>query len=198
MQRWSTPQWDAPDPPSWGGIGDYLLACAEREVRTQGSVRPLLVAHAGDRTRVAVRVRRAAADEHVEPLVEAAALVVAAGCDRAALCVSGRVWSFDDPIPPVCADGDLRQRAVVLHFAESIGRPWSVLRPWAPGAHGCPEWGAAQRMHGGQGWIPALMALCVSPAQGPGERLGELPGLARTVLRLSAVGHGVLLAEEPG
>lgn len=105
----------APSPPSWRDALDLMQRLAEDDLAATGAAPTLLLAYQGARPLAAITLRPFDRDEGVsEPLLQAVALVVPAGADRLAFCSSARAWSLDDPIVPVSAEGDLRQRVLVV------------------------------------------------------------------------------------
>lgn len=114
-----------PPPPSctWEKVDDLLLAGAETDLYAGSTPLPTLAAFAGD-TVVAYGVLRPFDERGPVPaLVEILALLLPCEVDRIALLLPGRAWSLQDPVPPVCADGDLRPRVAVLITADGLQRP---------------------------------------------------------------------------
>ena len=119
-----------PPPPicTWEDAEDLLLAGAETDLHAGYPPLPTIAAFVGDEV-VAFGVLRPLDERGPLPaLVEVLALLLPCGVDRVALLLPGRAWSLDDPIPPVCAEGDLRSRVVVLVHADGAG---AACRPRA-------------------------------------------------------------------
>lgn len=74
---------------------------------------PMLVAHHGEVPLAIVVVRPFETGELGQAVLELLALLLPLGADRLVLSLPGRGWSNRDPVPPVCEEGDLRQRLVV-------------------------------------------------------------------------------------
>ncbi|MGH3441506.1 MAG: hypothetical protein ACRDUY_05575 [Nitriliruptorales bacterium] len=98
----------------WDDRENFLLKEAERDLLRVDGVRPCLLAFRGEESLVCAFLREPPKGEDVWSLIEVAALTQALGADRLAFSVSGRAWSFDDPIVPVAGDVDLRQRIVQI------------------------------------------------------------------------------------
>ena len=79
---------------------------------------PTLAAFDGERALALIGLRPFPSGELPQALIEVLALVLPLGADRLAFAASGRLWSPDDPIVPVCAEGDLRQRAIIVTVAD--------------------------------------------------------------------------------
>lgn len=172
----------------WRGIRDELLALAELDLRTVGEVRPALAAFAGEEP-LFLAFLRSFEEGYVDPIVEVTALACPLGADRIALSVGARVWSLDDPIVPVCADGDLRQRTVVVHEVDGHGLEQPAIRttlvPFELDDAG-PRFGAPIDPGAGEGWMSeALRAIIVGRdaiTGPPDEILGQ-------AARCDALGH---------
>lgn len=173
---------------TWTGIRDELLAFAEIDLRADGAVRPTLAAFDGEEA-LFLAFLRPFVDGYVDPIIEVTALACPMGADRLALSVGARVWSADDPVVPVCDDGDLRQRVVVVHEVDGHGRDeptcHTTLIPFDPGTDG-PRFGEAVDPGAGEGWLPDVLRTIVG-ARGsitgpPEEILGQ-------IARCDALGH---------
>ena len=126
-----------PPPPicTWEDAEDLLIAGAETDLHAGYTPLPTIAAFVGDEV-VAFGVLRPLDERGPVPaLVEVLALLLPCGVDRVALLLPGRAWSLDDPIPPVCEEGDLRPRVVVLVQADGVAaacRPRTRLLTIAP------------------------------------------------------------------
>ncbi len=114
-----------PPPPmcTWDDAEDLLLTGARADLDAGYTPLPTIAAFDGDEA-VAYGVLRPLDERGPVPaLVEVMALLLPCGVDRVALLLPGRAWSVDDPVPPVCEDGDLRARVVVLLQADGATAP---------------------------------------------------------------------------
>ncbi len=116
-----------PPPCTWEDVDELLLVGAETDLRAGYAPLPTLAAFAGDHLVALCVLRPFDARGPVPALVEVLALLLPCGVDRLALLLPGRAWSLDDPIPPVCEDGDLRARVVVVVRADGTRRPCRPL-----------------------------------------------------------------------
>jgi hypothetical protein len=143
----------------WDDVEQLLVGSATDDLSERGEVTPCLVAFAGDDLRVIAFWRPFAKGAYHDPLIELLALAMPLGADRFALSIAGRGWSLDDPIPPVSADADLRQRLLVVELVDATGdevRHDSVLHPFDLDTGG-PRWQDPQRLPGGTGWIGEVL-----------------------------------------
>lgn len=166
---------DAPDPRPW------LLAFEAVELLALVGLRPFAPGH------------------HQGPLVEAMALALPIGADRVSVALPGRVWSMDDPVPPVTDGADLRQRVLTQVTVDGSGRTAPVLHtrlhPFrATTGGGAPElvFDDAVDPGPGHGWIPEALAVLVEARGrvGVGSTAEER---RRQLVRLDELGHDVLL-----
>lgn len=147
----------------WEDVEATMVGFAAEDLAQGRAITPLLAAFAGDHLRFFAFLRPFAKREHGDALVELLALAMPLDADRLGLSLSARVWSLDDPMPPVSADGDLRQRALVCAFVDgSHGRPRedTVFHPYDL-EDGDVRWHPPQRVGGGQGFVPAALTLAV-------------------------------------
>lgn len=162
--------------------------------------RPHLAAFAGEQAMVMVGLRPFPPGGYQGPLVEALALALPLGADRVSVALPGRAWSLDDPVAPVTADADLRQRVLTQVSVDGHGhttpRVTTRLHPFqiAPGPQPGLAWQPAIDPGPGEGWIPEALVTLVAAR----ERIGGDAGrdeLARQVVRLDRLGHEVLLPQ---
>ena len=147
----------------WEDVEATMVAMAGADLAEGRPITPLLAAFAGDHLRFFAFLRPFAKGEHGDALVELLALAMPLDADRLGLSLSARVWSLDDPIPPVSAAGDLRQRALVCAFVDgTVGRPReeTVFHPYDL-VDGEVRWHPPQRLGGGQGFVLAAFVLAV-------------------------------------
>ena len=111
---------------TWDEVPGYLLELAHRDLDVSPVPLPSLVAFAGARPIAIGVLRPFDASGPVPALVELLALLLPLGVDRLALTLTGRAWSTEDPVPPVCEDGDLRQPVLVLVTADATARPCAL------------------------------------------------------------------------
>jgi hypothetical protein len=179
----------------WSEIEELLVGLAGDDLAEQGEVHPTLVALTGDTLAFLAFLRPFEKGCYADPMIELLALAMPLGCDRLALSIGGRVWSLEDPIPPVSDHVDLRQRALVLYYVEGTEPAVSdsVLHPfdlvdgevvWSPPVG---DLGTAE------GWIPEALRLAV-------QRRGELATgdaeIRRQAARCQQLGHEVHLGPE--
>ena len=119
--------------PPWEQVPEILRGFAEVDLRSCGEVTPCLAAYAGTELLCFGFVRAFAKGGHHDPIREMLAAVMALGADHLGLSMGARIWSLDDPIPPVLEGvGDLRQRVVMVHRVDAT--------PAAGGAARCEAW----------------------------------------------------------
>ncbi len=102
----------------WEEAEATLIGILVDDLRAAAEPIPTLLAFARDRALAIVGLRPFGPGEVDQALLEVLALLVPLGADRLAFAATGRVWSLDDPIVPVCDAGDLRQRALVITVAD--------------------------------------------------------------------------------
>jgi hypothetical protein len=112
-----------PDALTWDDALSVLVALQADDLLQERHPVPTLLAFAGDTPLAVVGLRPFDPGEIGQALLEVLSLVVPLGADRLAFGAVGRVWSVDDPIPPVCSEGDLRQRAIVVALADARSGP---------------------------------------------------------------------------
>ncbi len=102
----------------WDDVPAGLLGLVLDDLQQGREPVPTLLASLDDQPLAVVGLRPFLPGEATQALLEVLSLVVPLGADRLAFASVGRVWSKDDPIPPVCEEGDLRQRAVLIVLVE--------------------------------------------------------------------------------
>lgn len=107
----------------WSEASDLLLGWATHDLDAGEPPRPGLLAFAGDEPLGSAMLRPFATGQVVSALIELLALLIPMGADRLVLSLPGRVWSLDDPIPPVSDTVDLRTRVVVVTTADAHAGP---------------------------------------------------------------------------
>lgn len=112
-----------PNALNWGDTVSTLVALAADDLLREHDPIPTVVAFAGDEPVAIVGLRPFETGDVGQALVEVLSLLVPLGADRLAFGGTGRIWSLDDPIVPVCEDGDLRQRAIVIALADAHEGP---------------------------------------------------------------------------
>lgn len=153
----------------WQDVEEFTVQTAGNDLERRAQVRPLLLAFTGDRQCFLAFLRWFPKGEYADPMIELLSLAMVCDADRLAFAVAGRLTSLDDPIPPVTADKDLRQRAVIVEYADATGDALArhcLIHPFDH-AGGAVTWGATVRLPSGTGWIPEVIGLCV-------QRRGEL------------------------
>ena len=107
--------------------GTHLLRSFAAEDLDLGmSPQPTLLAYEGERALATVMLRPFADGEVVEAVLEVLGLLLPLGTDRLVLSLPGRAWSALDPIAPVTAEADLRQRVLLICVADGTELPAAV------------------------------------------------------------------------
>lgn len=114
---------DDPDPRRWDAAIDTLLTEAADDLDAGGVPTATLHAYHGDHLLATVMLRPVESGGSVQALIEVLALLLPLGADRLALCLPGRAWPVDDPLPPVDAQLDLRQPVLVIGTIDGTRRP---------------------------------------------------------------------------
>lgn len=180
---------------TWHDVQRFTVRSATEDLAERGEVRPVLLAFAGEEPCALAYLRWFAKGAYHDAMIEVLSLASALGADRLAFAAGGRLTSLEDPIPPVTADGDLRQRALVVEYVDGHNGPprrHSLIHPFTLGG-GAVAWDGPVRLTDAQGWIPQAMAVMV-------EHADDMAALAtdedtiEQVLRCTARGHAVSLA----
>lgn len=111
---------------AWDDATSVLVALAADDLLQEREPVPTILAFSGDGPVASVGLRPFDPGEVGQALLEVLSLLVPLGADRLAFGAAGRVWSLDDPIPPVCPEGDLRQRAIVVALADANQGPCTL------------------------------------------------------------------------
>ncbi len=107
----------------WSQCTHLLRSFAAEDLDLGMSPQPTLLAYEGDRALATVMLRPFADGEVVGAVLEVLALLLPLGTDRLVLSLPGRAWSALDPIAPVTADADLRQRVLLICVADGTQVP---------------------------------------------------------------------------
>lgn len=179
----------------WEDIDDLFVQWAAEDLEETGEIRPGLAAFAGERPRFLAWLRPFPKGAYHKPLIELFALAGPLDADRLAVSMPARVWSLDDPIPPVSADGDLRQRALVVHLVDgACGQPRgvTVFHPFQQDDDG-PSWQEPRRLSGGEGWVFSATELAITSR----KRLRATDAdIREQAVRVSRLGHDLYLATD--
>lgn len=179
---------------TWHDVQRFTVRSATEDLDARGEVRPVLLAFTGDEPCALAYLRWFPKGAYHDPMIEVLSLASVLGADRLAFAAGGRLTSLADPIPPVTADGDLRQRALVVEYVDGHDGPprrHSMIHPFAQ-TGGAVVWDDSVRLPDGRGWIPQAMEVMV-------EHRGEMATQATDedavdqVLRCVALGHAVSL-----
>lgn len=183
----------APPPPTYPNVEAIHRFLAEGDAPEP---RPWLLAFAADRMLVLIGLRPFGPGQYEGPLVEAMALALPMGADRVSVALPARAWSMDDPVPPVAAGADLRQRVLVQVTVDGRAHPdpdvRSCLHPFRIDDEARLRWEPRVDPGLGEGWIPEALAAMVAGR----DRIGVGAGveeLRQQLLRLDDLGHDVLL-----
>jgi len=147
----------------WQDVEQFTVEMATDDLERMGGINPLLLAFAGDQQSFLVFLRPFAKGRYHKPLTEVLSLAMALDCDRLAFAAPGRLTSLDDPIPPVTDGADLRQRALVVEYADASAgrvRRHSLVHPFDH-TGGVVLWGETVRLAAASGWIPRALGVCV-------------------------------------
>lgn len=180
----------------WSESEQFLVDMAECDLTSTGEVQPCLVAYRGDEPLLSAWVRPFPKGEYADPMIELLALVGGMGADRLALGIAGRVWSWEDPIPPVVEGvGDLRQRVLSILVVDGTTRPLmqdSVLCPFELGVDAV-HWLPRLRPGPSEGWLQTALRACVEAR----DRL-RLPvsEVADQAVRCLELGHEIAWPSE--
>lgn len=178
----------------WQDVDDVVVDTATGDLEAGRDVVPLLVAFAGDELLLCADVRPFPRGAYADPIIELLALTAPLGADRLAFAASGRLTSLEDPIPPVTEEVDLRQRALVVEYADGsdgVVRQRSVIHPFdVDGAH--VAWRPPLQQDNGQGWIRDVLGWAVAVrAQLAAE--ASVDDVRDQAQRCAALGHGLYL-----
>lgn len=157
----------------WEDVEELLVATAGDDLEITDDVTPALVAYCGEELLFVAWVRPFAKGHHHEPVLEVCSLAAVLGADRLAMSFGARVWSLDDPVPPVAPEGDLRQRAVTVHMVDATVQPASAMHALHPFdmRDGVVAWGSRLAHQDVEGWIPETLVRVAgcSPTAARGE-----------------------------
>lgn len=185
-----------PHLPAWDAIDDHLLDLAADDLRNGGEPRPTLAAFAGGHPLALVGLRPFDPGAALQALLEVLALVLPLGADRLAFAAPARAWSLDDPIPPVCAAGDLRQRVIMLAVADGHDVPCELttsLRPFTLDGT-TVHWGEVLRSQEPPDSSLASAMTVLLDNRDRFDDLGDDRKLAAQFARVLLLGHDVALA----
>ncbi|MFU8839181.1 MAG: hypothetical protein ACNA8R_00480 [Nitriliruptoraceae bacterium] len=187
---------------TWDEVPAYLLEVAHRDLGVAPVPLPSLVAFAGDRPIAIGVLRPFDANGPVPALIELLALLLPLGVDRLALTLTGRAWSSEDPVPPVCEDGDLRQPVLVLITADASRGTCALtseLRAILPEDDPSAGWRLGEGLTGDElpeaPLVDALRILLDHRDELTDETSDE--ALVTQLGRILLLGHALALAPEP-
>lgn len=163
---------------------------------------PTLLAFRGDDAVAIAGLRPVDGDELPQALIEVLALLLPLGADRIGFGAAGRVWSTDDPIVPVCEEGDLRQRALMVTAVDGHdGEPTltATVTPVEGSGHDLtllpPVSSPGTRTEDHEGRVAGLLVAAVRSTPelvdraSPDDLIGQLG-------RLLVLGHHIALAPD--
>lgn len=177
---------------TWSDVEQFLQDEAARDLEALGDITPCLVAFRGDAPLFAAFWRPFPKGAFDKPFIELTALACPLDADRLALSIGARVWSLEDPIPPVAPEGDLRQRALCLHSADATVRPTrqeGALLPFDLDG-GRVSWREPLR-DVPRSWLVQALAVAVEQRAALRAPLSDIREQAR---RCAELGHRVYLA----
>jgi hypothetical protein len=187
---------------TWDEAPGYLLELANRDLAASPVPLPSVVAFAGDRPMAVGVLRPFDGGGPVPALIELLALLLPLGVDRVALTLTGRAWSAEDPVPPVCDDGDLRQPVLVLVTADASHGPCTLtseLRAIQPDGDAAQGWRLSEALTGDElPEAPLVDALRILLDHRDELEDGTSDQALLTQLgRILLLGHALVLAPEP-
>lgn len=148
----------------WSDTEQFLVDLADADLVARGQVDPCLVAYCGEQPLFSAWLRSFVKGEYHDPVIELLALAGAMAADRLALSMSGRAWSWEDPIPPVVHGvGDLRQRVLHILFVDGASGTTtedSVIYPFSLDAT-TVRWQPRMQPGPSQGWLQQALRMCV-------------------------------------
>ncbi|WP_336250108.1 hypothetical protein [Stomatohabitans albus] len=170
------------------------LACSS--LVHHGFTHAMLCAHRGNDPLFLALLRPYPSGDHIVAIEEQLTLATALGANRIAFCSTGRAWSANDPVPPVCDDGDLRQRVVMVTQAAlghpSTDTPTDTTYLWP--LEECLTGAAPTVLHDGIGPLHSVLMQAVQQSEdhSPPEPWGDnqvLQTSAAIMLDLERDGH---------
>lgn len=178
----------------WNDVERFTLTTATADLEARGEVHPLLVAFTGDDPCFFAFLRWFPKGEYHDAMIELLALAMPLRADRLAFAAAGRLTSLDDPIPPVSADGDLRQRALVVEYVDGHGGPilrHSLIHPFALAGR-TVHWEPTVRLTDGRGWIAEALEVCVEGREGFAATATD-DAISEQALRCVSLGHDLYM-----
>jgi hypothetical protein len=178
----------------WDDVEDLLVEMAGHDLAGCDEVNPALAAWRGSNMCFLAFLRPFAKGAYRQPLIELLALAVPLGADRLALSMGARAWSLNDPIPPVSADGDLRQRILVIEAVDAAGgdpQRRTVVVPFEV-RETAVIWGPRASQEVSVGWLGEALCSAVGPAMRSALRSGDAD-IARQARRVVELGHDLYL-----
>lgn len=173
-----------------------LLGFARDDVMQDGIVRPSLTAFRDGRELLIAWLRPFEQGAYADPIIEVAALALPLGANQLAVCLSGRAWSLDDPVPPVSDDTDLRQQVIMVQAADGTTSPPSIhttLQPY-DGERGVVSFEEPVDPGPDDGWISHTLTTLTQP-DASGSTWEDAPAgeLYRQAARVVRLGHDLWL-----
>lgn len=168
---------------------DLARALVELDVELGDEPRHRLAAYRGEEPLLVIDLRPFPPGGIEGPMVEAVAGALALGADRLAAALPGRAWSMDDPVVPVTADVDLRQRVLMCTTAAATLPLRSWLLPFAIGDAGLSWEPPVLEDDDCIGWVPHALQVAVDATWEP-----DPDAAADQLARCTALGHNVFVA----
>lgn len=172
------------------GVEGWLRAVAYDDLRTEGGVRPMVVAYAADHPLVLARLRPFRPGEGESAVTEVLDVAVALGADRLAACFGG--WARRLPGgPQVEGRSDAREIVLIAVAQRRNGAP-AVRCTITACEHtgGRPRWGRTVASDGMGGWLAATLARALDPPRSGRTTPPSTPGRATMLaLRCITLGH---------
>jgi hypothetical protein len=186
---------------AWDDVEELLTDMAGLDLSAgEDMSQPCLAAYTGDEPLFIAFLRDFRKGEYQDPIIELLALATPLGADRLAFAITARVWSLEDPIPPVAEGVDLRQRALMIELADGVGEhvtSRTVLVPFDDPVPGeAVRWGTPHvETAGTRGWISWALGMAVT-RKAREELATEDAGIAEQAARLDRLGHTLYLVPE--
>lgn len=191
-----TPPHPQPHPRPFGEFEQLAQTLIELDVHLDDQPRHRLFGYHNNQPLAVIDLRPFPPGGIHQPLIEAVAALLALGATQLATALPGRAWSTNDPITPVCNDGDLRQRVVMMTTSQTNhDTPTNWLIPYDITTNdGQPtvQWHPPHNDTGPvEGWVPEALQIAAQAGWDP-----DAQAAAHQLRRCQQLGHHILLAPD--
>lgn len=169
---------------AWSDQVGVLTQFAKYDLHHGHGIKPILIAFKGEQPLFIAVLRPFDRGEHRDPIIEVGAIAMGLGADRIILSLEALVWSLDDPIPPVCEEGDLRQPVLVIHEITEAGER-TLITPFTGTEFGETVVIGTVTVLDGYGWVPIALRMMVNAPPSDAEHV------VYQIQRCSALGHTI-------